>query len=84
MISRYWQVHLNSKDQKKTAFCTPEGHFKKSIHLGYVTHLQHLVLAGLQWLCCLVYLNDVIIMGKDFQDHLQNLWAVFKKLREAG
>ena len=33
---------------------------------------------------CLVYLDDVIIIGKDFEEHLYNLSSVLQKLREAG
>lgn len=46
--------------------------------------LMDMVLAGMQWKSCLVYLDDVIIVGKTFQDHLRNLREVFQQLREAG
>ena len=43
-----------------------------------------LVLAGLQWSCCLVYIDDVIIVGKSFHEHLRNLQKVLQRLQEAG
>ena len=43
-----------------------------------------LVLAGLQWEHCLVYLDDVIVLGRSFNEHLQNLQTVFQRLRQAG
>ena len=43
-----------------------------------------MVLAGVQWSNCLVYLDDIIIVGKTFKHHLQNVREVFKRLREAG
>ena len=46
--------------------------------------LMQLVLAGLQWSDCLVYLDNVIIMGRSFDEHLSNLQAVFERLRQAG
>ena len=46
--------------------------------------LMDLALAGLQWSQCLVYLDDVIVIGKTFDEHLQNLGAVFKCIQEAG
>ena len=46
--------------------------------------LMDAVLAGLQWSSCLVYLDDVIIPGKDFEDHLQNIRVVLERLRQAG
>ena len=33
---------------------------------------------GLQWTCCLVYIDDIIIVGKTFQEHLPTLEEVFK------
>jgi len=46
--------------------------------------LMDLVLAGVQSSQCLVYLNDIIVVGKNFDDHLNNLCIVLQKLREAN
>ena len=46
--------------------------------------LMDLVLVGLQWSHCLVYIDDVIVIGRDFEGHLQNLQAVFQRLHQAG
>lgn len=43
-----------------------------------------LVLAGLQWAECLVYLDDVIVLGCTFEEHLRNIQSVFQRLRESG
>jgi hypothetical protein len=43
-----------------------------------------LVLIGLQWSSCLVYLDDVIILGHNFDSHLLNLEEVFKRIQHAG
>lgn len=91
LISGYWQVELNPNDQEKTAFCTPEGHFEfRVLPFGLCNapatfqRLMDLVLAGLQWSSCLVYLDDVIVVGRSFQEHLKNLQSVFERLRGAG
>ena len=47
-------------------------------------HLMDFVLAGLNWAHCLVYLDDVIVLGRSFSEHLQNLQMVFARLWEAG
>lgn len=46
--------------------------------------LMDTVLAGLQWTNCLVHLDDVIILGRTFEEHLTNLRAVFDRFCEAG
>ena len=38
--------------------------------------LMDLVLAGLVGSSCLVHLDDIIILGTDFQNHLNNLQMV--------
>ena len=43
-----------------------------------------LVLAGLQWPYCLVYLDNIIVLGNTFDNHLQKLEAVFQLLHKAG
>ena len=46
--------------------------------------LMDLVLADLVGASCLVYLDDIIVLGKDFHDHHQNIQSVLQRLREAG
>lgn len=43
-----------------------------------------LILADLQWTTCLVYLDDIIVFGKTFQEHLGRLEQVFRKLHQAN
>ena len=42
------------------------------------------VLAGMSWEVLLIYLDDVIVHAKSFQDQLERLRAVFTRLRAAG
>ena len=46
--------------------------------------LMDSVLVGLQWKRCLVYLDDIIICGRTFEEHLSNLRAVIECLKQAG
>jgi hypothetical protein len=41
------------------------------------------VLRGLIYDACLVYLDDIIVIGRTFQEHLDNLRKVFQRLRGA-
>ena len=91
LLSDYWQVEVEETDREKTAFCTTEGLFQfRVMPFGLCNapatfqRLMDLVLAGLQWSRCLVYIDDVIIVGKSFQEHLRNLQEVLQRLREAG
>ena len=43
-----------------------------------------LVGRGIQWNSFLVYLDDIIVLGKTFEDHLKHLAQVFQRLREAN
>ena len=91
LISGYWQVHIEESDRPKTAFCTTEGLFQfRVMPFGLCNapatfqRLMDLVLSGLQWEHCLVYLDDVIILGRTFKEHIQNIQLVLQRLREAG
>ncbi len=46
--------------------------------------LMELVLHGLDWSTCLVYLDDVIIVGKSFEHHMINLEHVLKRFQQAN
>ena len=77
LASGYWQVEMAQEDQHRTAFATPEGLFEfKVMPFGLCNapatfqRLMDLVLAGLVGASCLVYLDDIIVLGEDFHHHL--------------
>ena len=91
LVSGYWQVELEEADREKTAFCTTEGLYQfKVMPFGLCNapasfqRLMDLVLSGLQWSQCLVYLDDIIVLGRSFHEHIKNLDSVFRRLRESG
>ena len=82
---------IDPKDREKTAFCTPDGLFEFNVMpFGLCNapatfqRLMDTALAGLPWSTCLVYLDDIIILGKDFTSHPNNIQLVFECLRQAG
>ena len=91
LVSGYWQVEKDPSDKPKTVFCTTEGLFQFKVMpfglcntLATFQRLMDLVLAGLQWSQCLVYLDDVIVLGRSFPGHLQNLQVVCHRMRQTG
>ena len=89
--SGYWQVEVAQEDRAKTAFTTQEGLFEFNVMPfglckapATFQRLMDSVLAGLQWSTCLVYLDDIIIMGRTFNEHLANLQQVFERLKQSG
>ena len=46
--------------------------------------LMERVLSGLHWKACLVYLDDIIVVGKTFEENPKNLKQVFQRLLSAG
>ena len=91
LASGYWQVEVAEEDQPKTAFTTPEGLFQfRVMPFGLCNapatfqRLMDRVLGGLKWSSCLVYLDDIIIVGTSFSEHLRNLAGVLQRLRQAG
>ena len=42
------------------------------------------VLSRLKWHMCLVYLDDVLVFGKNFQEHQERLELVLMALEKAG
>ena len=91
LLSGYWQVEMDKGDREKTAFITQEGLYQFKVMPFGLTNapatfqrLMDAVLAGLQWKSCLVYLDDVIIVGRTFEEHLNHLGEIFDRLRQAG
>ena len=91
LISGYWQVKVADEDKEKTAFCTPDGFFEFNVMPFGMSNapatfqrLMDVVLSGLQWSTCLVCIDDLVIRGKTFGEHLQYLKEVLQRLRESN
>ena len=87
----YWQIPIAEEDKKKTAFLTRYGLFQflrmpfgLSNAPATFQRAMHLVLAGLIWESVIVYLDDINVMGKTFDQTLANLEIVLKRFRKFG
>ena len=45
---------------------------------------MNILLAGTRWHDRLVYLDDIIVLGRSSSEHLHNLAKVFQRLRQAN
>jgi hypothetical protein len=87
----YWQVHLSPEDRKKTAFITKYGLFEFTC-MGFglcnapatFARAMNIVLRGLSWRIILAFLDDMVVLGKSAQQHVDNLRLVFDRFRTAG
>jgi len=66
----FWQVAQDPADANKTTFITRKG------------RVMDLVLAGLTWETCLVYIDDVIIFARSTEAMLERLEHVFQRLQD--
>jgi RNase H-like domain found in reverse transcriptase/Reverse transcriptase (RNA-dependent DNA polymerase) len=89
--SAYWQIRIKEEDRKKTAFITKYGLFEH-VRMGFgltgapatYARTMNLVLRGLTWKTVLAFLDDILIMGTSFDDHLVNLREALLRFREYG
>lgn len=87
----YHQIPMAEGSRSKTAFPTRYGlfHFCR-MPFGLCNspatfqRAINLVLRGMTWKEVLAYLDDVLILGVSFDNHLVNLELVFQRFRDAG
>jgi len=89
--SGYHNIPIRVADRDKTAFITRRGCFRYRVMPFGLTcapsvfqRLMDLVLCGLTYETCLVYLDDIIVFSCDFDSHLARLREVFARLRAAN
>ena len=92
LFSAYHQLLVDPEDRPKTAFSPGCGlglYQFKSMPFGLTNapatfeRLMELVLVGLQWQTCLVYLDDVLVFGPTNPAILDRLAEVMERLRWA-
>ena len=91
LASGYWQVELDKDAREKSAFTTYNGLFEFTrMPFGLCNapatfqRIMQIVLAGLEWQSCFVYLDDILIASKTFEQHLHHLREVFTRIRGAN
>ena len=91
LASGYWQVPMAPEDAEKTAFTTQFGLYQfKKTPFGLANapatfeRLMELVLSGLHWEICLIYLDDIIVFSETFEEHVTRLQLVLRRLKQAG
>lgn len=92
MKSGYHQIEVEEQHKQRTAFTAGPLGFYEYNRLPFglsnapatYQRLMEDILGDLNHRICLVYLDDVIVFSKTFEEHLTRLGQVFQKCREAG
>lgn len=91
LSNAYYQVEVNEADKEKTAFATRRGQFEfNRMPFGLsgapstFQRMMSIILRAENWRQCIIYLDDVLIFAKNFDQHIDRLQNVFQRLREAG
>jgi len=87
----YYQIEMDKEDIEKTAFTTRQGHFEflrmpfgLSGAPSTFQRMMHLILKGLNWKSCLIYLDDVLIFGRNLEEHNTRLMEVLECFQKSG
>ena len=91
LILGYWQIPLPEDDQEKCAVITQRGLFQPTrMPQGLCNapatfqRAMDFILSNLKLSCVLVYLDDINVFSRTFNEHLQHLEKVFKRLKDAN
>ncbi|KAL5009348.1 hypothetical protein ScPMuIL_014929, partial [Solemya velum] len=87
----YWQLMMDPETKHKSAFITQNGIYQfKRLAMGlknsgasFQMAMSH-ILRGLNWKFLLIYIDDILLFSKGFDQHLEHLEQLFQKLLEAN
>ena len=91
LTSGYHQVPVAEADIPKTAFVTKHGLFEcLTLPFGLCNgpstfqRVMELALRGLQWITCLIYIDDIIVFAKTEEEHLARLGEILNRIQSAN
>lgn len=87
----YYQVELDKKCREYTAFTTNQGQFQLTrlpmglkISPSVFSRVMTMAMSGLNYESCFVYLDDLIVFGRNLLEHNMNLVKVLGRLRKVN
>ncbi|UYV77788.1 hypothetical protein LAZ67_15002275 [Cordylochernes scorpioides] len=90
-VSGYWQCPLDETSKPITAFTTGNGLYEFQVlpfgltgAPGHFERIMDTLLAELKWSECMIYLDDVIVYGRDIREHNERLTNVLECFCGAG
>jgi hypothetical protein len=91
LVRGYYQLPLDEASREYTAFSTPRSHwhFKrlsfglKNAPSAFQREMQQ-ILSGFPWRKVIVYIDNVLIMGTTFEEHLELVTKVLDTLLQHG
>ena len=89
MNKGYWQFAIKESDKCKTAFVDDEGLYEFNVLPFGLTGAPAIFQRGMDFILmdvahAMVYIDDIIIFSKDFDEHLADIETVFKRLKLAN
>ena len=89
--SGFWQIEVTPEDRDKTTFSCHVGMYRFTrMPFGLINapatfqRAMDIILSEVRWESVIVYLDDVIVFSRTFEEHLKHLGVVLGKLSEAG
>ena len=86
----FWQIKMAPESQQYTAFMVGNLRFYEFTHMPFglcnapamFQHLMQNTLGELNLMYCVIYLDDIIDLGRMEEEHLEHLCIVFKRFWE--
>lgn len=87
----YYQIELDSSSRPCTAFSTTKDQYQMTrlpmglkISPSAFSRAMTIAMSGLNYEACFVYLDDLIVFGKNLLDHNKNLVQVLQRMRKVN
>ena len=87
----FWQIELDPRTAHKSGFVTHSGVYEyKRLPFGMMNSpaafgaTMSEVLRGLTYKNAVIYVDDILVFSKTFQDHMKHLQEVFDRLKKAN
>ncbi len=89
LTDAFWSIEIKEEHKHKTTFATKFGLWEfNSMPFGLSNspatqqRMMEKILTGLTFLCCFVYIDDIVVFSRSFDEHLEHLEQIFIRLKD--